>query len=687
MNYLHKTLLGLTAVSVIYACGNSEEVKHNEEVKNDIVPAFDISQIDSSANPCEDFEQYAVGNWLKNNPVPEAESSWGSFNIVHDENEIKLKAIVDDAAASKAKSGTPLQQVGDFYTSALDSNTVDKLGITPLQSLLDKIDAVSNIQELVEMMAETRKHGSGSIFGYYIHIDSKNSTQYITYLSQGGLGLPDRDYYFPEDERGKSVLEEYHKHIAAIFALAGADEATATQNAKNIVGIESALAKSSMDRVQRRDPEATYNKMSVDELQKLCAIIDWKGFFNAAEIDLAKVNDLVLRQPDFIKDLNKNLKAFPIENWKTYMKFHLINDMANELSIDFEKQRFAFYGTTLRGVKEMKPRWKRALAKSNDVVGEQIGKLFVEKHFPKESKQKVLDLIGNINKVFKERVQTLDWMSDSTKTKALDKLSKFTYKIGYPDKWEDYSSVEITSKTLAQNVMNMTYFEYKKNVNRLGQPIDKDEWGMHPQTINAYYNPTMNEIVFPAAILQPPFFNADADDAVNYGGIGGVIGHEFSHGFDDQGSKFDGDGNLNNWWSDEDRANFSERTNKLVNQFDAYTVAEDNHVNGQLTLGENIADLAGITLAYYALEKAMKGKEDPMVDGFTYQQRFFLGWAQVWHTNMKDEAVINLVKTNPHSPAKFRILGPLTNMVEFDKAFGCTEGHMVAKDDLRVKIW
>ncbi len=683
MNRLNKTILGITAVAFTVACGNNEE-KNNEETK-DITPAFDISQIDSTVNPCEDFEQYAVGNWLKDNPVPESESRWGSFNIVHDANEIKLRAIVEEAAEAKAEKGTALQQVGDFYASALDSTTANELGIKPIQPLLDKIDAVSNVQELVEMMAETRKNGSGSMFSGYVGVDSKNSTQYIMYLSQGGLGLPDKAYYTPQDERGENILAAYKEHIAALFVLSGADEATANENATQVVEIESNLAENSMDRVERRNPEKTYNKMTVDEVQSLCPNIDWNSFFVAAE--LKGIEDLIVGQPAFFKALNKSLEAFPIDNWKTYMKWHLINDMGGNLSIEFEQQVFSFYSTTLRGVKEMKPRWKRALSKSNGNVGEQIGKLFVEKHFPEESKQKVLDLIGNINTVFKERVQKLEWMSDSTKTKALEKLSKFTYKIGYPDKWEDYSSVDIQANTLAQNVMNMNYFEYKKNVDRLGKPIDKDEWGMNPQTINAYYNPTMNEIVFPAAILQPPFFNPDADDPINYGGIGGVIGHEFSHGFDDQGSKFDGNGNLNNWWSDEDLANFKERTNKLVNQFDAYEVAEGNHVNGQLTLGENIADIAGITLSYYALEKAMEGKEDPMIDGYTYQQRFFLGWAQVWHTNSKDEALINQVKTDPHSPTRFRTIGPLTNMVEFHNAFGCKEGKMIAPDSSRVTIW
>ncbi len=684
MNKFNKTILGITAVALTIACGTNEESKPQEEAK-DVTPAFDISQIDSTINPCEDFEKYAVGNWLKDNPVPESESRWGSFNIVHDANEIKLRAIVDAAVSSKGDKGSALQQVGDFYASALDSVTTNELGITPIQPLIDRIDAVSNVQELVIAMAETKKKGSGSMFSGYVGIDSKNSSQYIMHISQGGLGLPDKSYYTPSDERGDNIFAEYRKHISALFVLAGSDQAAADEIANQVIEIESELAANSMDRVKRRDPELTYNKLDIDGLQKLCPAIDWNAYFKAAE--LKGVENVVVGQLDFMTALNTSLTKFPLENWKTYMKWHLINDMAGNLSEDFEKQSFSFYSTTLRGTKTMKPRWKRALSKSNGNVGEQIGKLFVEAHFPEESKQKVLDLIGNINKVFKERVQKLDWMGEETKAKAMEKLSKFTYKIGYPDKWEDYSSVDIKANTLAENVMNMNYFEYLKNVNRLGQPIDKDEWGMNPQTINAYYNPTMNEIVFPAAILQPPFFNADADDAINYGGIGAVIGHEFSHGFDDQGCKFDGEGNLNNWWTEQDLSNIGERTTKLVNQFDAYEVAEGNHVNGNLTLGENIADIAGITLAYYALEKAMEGKEDPMIDGFNYNQRFYLSWAQVWHSNSKDEALINQVKTDPHSPTRFRTLGPLTNMFEFSDAFGCKEGAMIAPDSLKVTIW
>jgi len=678
------TLFGLTALTIFIGCGAKS---NKEETKADVIPAFDLANIDSTAIPCEDFYQYAIGNWQKNNPVPETEGRWGSFNILNEANNLKLKAIIEEASASNGKKGTPKQQVGDFYTAAFDSTNADKLGITPINDLLKKIDAVKDAQSLVETMAFLKVKGSGSIFSYYVYIDAKNSTQNTFYLSQGGLGLPDRDYYFPADDRGKNILAEYEKHIEATFKLAKESEEVAKANAKTIVSLESDLAKVSMTKVERRNPIATYNKMTVDELQKLTPVFDWKALFSSAQIN--GVNELVVGQPNFFKALNQIIKKYTIGQWKAYLKWHLLNDFSPYLSSDFEQQNFAFYSTTLRGVKEMKPRWKRALENSNNFVGEQIGKLFVEKHFPEEQKKRVLGYIHNIGEVFKERVAKLEWMSDSTKTKALDKLSKFTYKIGYPDKWKDLSSIEIVKDNFVQNMMNVRSFEYAEMMGKLSKPVDKTEWGMTPQTINAYYNPTMNEIVFPAAILQPPFFNPDADDAVNYGGIGGVIGHEFSHGFDDQGSQFDGDGNLKNWWSDEDRKNFDHLTGKLVDQFNGFHVVDDTYVNGQLTLGENIADLAGITLSYYALLKSYEGKAEPKpIDGFTYKQRFFLGWAQVWASNIKDEEAVRLANVDPHSPTKYRVLGPLTNLVEFDEAFGCKPGtKMVAVDSFRVKIW
>jgi putative endopeptidase len=684
MNKLTSLITVPSLLFMVIGCSSSEEKE--PVIEKDIIPAFDISQIDSSHSACDDFEQFAAGNWLKNNPIPESESRWGSFNVLNDQNEIQLKTIVDEAAKAKAKKGTTMQLVGDFYTSALDSTTASKLGYEPIKPYLNKINKAATLADLISTSVENKKIGSGSFFSYYVYIDSKNSEKYITYLTQGGLGLPDKSYYFPKDERGENILAEYEKFITKLFVLTDNSEEVAVQKAKNIIKIETELASNSMDRVDLRDPHKTYHKMDKAGLQKLTSIINWNDFFATAEFK--DFDTLIVRQPDFFKALNNTLKKFPLEDWKDYVSYHFINDFSGDLSIAFEQANFDFYSTTLNGVKEMKPRWKRALSKSNGTVGESLGKLFVEKHFPEESKQMVLDMINNISAVFKERVQQLDWMSEETKIKALEKLSKFNYKIGYPDKWKDYSSVDIQPNTLVQNVINMNYFEYKENIDKLGKPIDKDEWGMNPQRINAYYSSTMNEIVFPAAILQPPFFNPEADDAINYGGIGAVIGHEFSHGFDDQGSKSDGDGNLNNWWTDEDKANFAERTGKLAAQYDKYEVAEGNKVNGKLTLGENIADIAGITLAYYGLQKAVEKKGKPaLIDGFDYNQRFFLGWAQVWHTNAKDEFLINQVKTDPHSPTRYRINGPLVNMKEFHAAFSCKEGHMVAPDSLRVTIW
>jgi len=671
---------------LLVTVGCSTQENKNQEPEKEITPAFDISQIDSSHSACDDFEQFAAGNWLKNNPVPESESRWGSFNVLHDENELQLKTIVEEASNAKGKKGTNLQLVGDFYTSALDSTTINKLGYEPIKSHLNKINEAATLADLIATSVENKKIGSGAFFGFYVYIDAKNSDRYITYLSQGGLGLPDKSYYFPKDERGENILAEYEKFITKLFVLTDNSEEVAAQKAKNIIKIETELASNSMDRVDLRDPHKTYHKMDKAGLQKLIPAINWKDFFAAAEFK--DFDTLIVRQPNFFKALNNSFKKFPLKNWKDYVAYHFINDFAGHLSMDFEQTNFDFYSTTIKGVKQMKPQWKRALGKSNNYVGQPLGKLFVEKHFSEESKQMVLDMIHNISDVFKERVQQLDWMSDETKSKALEKLSKFNYKIGYPDKWKDYSSVDIQANALVQNVMNMNYHNYKENIDKLGKPIDKDEWGMNPQRINAYYSSTMNEIVFPAAILQPPFFNPKADDAINYGGIGAVIGHEFSHGFDDQGSKSDGDGNLNNWWTDEDKANFAERTGKLATQYDKYEVAEGNKVNGKLTLGENIADIAGLTLAYYGLQKAVEKKGKPeLIDGFDHNQRFFLGWAQVWHTNAKDEFLINQVKTDPHSPTRYRINGPLVNMNEFHSAFGCKEGEMIAPDSLRVTIW
>lgn len=672
-----------SASLILFACNNNDKKQTTEpEYK-----AFDVNQLDTTVSPCEDFYQFANGNWLKENPVPSDESRWGTFNILDDEVNEKLKAIVEELTTKDYEKGSTEQLVGDFYKSALDTNKQNENGINTLQKYLAKIDEASSVQAIFETMANLKRVGSGTFFGYYVYIDSKNSNQYITYISQGGIGLPDRDYYFPDDEKGKQILADYQAYIQKTFELTGIDASTAKNNAQTVVDIETQLAKNSMDRVSRRDPLKTYNKFAFEELSNLFTKIDWNSFIAATGLE--GVDSVIVSQPDFLKGLNKLVEKYTIDDWKTYMKWHLINDLASYVNPTFEKHKFSFYSQNLRGISEMKPLWERALDKVNSNLGEPLGKLFVAKHFPESSKQKVLDLIKNIQLVFEERVQKLDWMSEETKKKALEKLSKFNYKIGYPDKWKDYSSITITADNLLENHINFSNWQYEDNITRLGKEIDKTEWGMTPQTINAYYSPLRNEIVFPAAILQPPFFDPKADDALNYGGIGGVIGHEFSHGFDDKGSMYDGNGNLNNWWTDEDRKKFEERTKKLVNQFNSFHVVDSIFVNGKLTLGENIADLAGLTLSYYALLKAYEGKEPPQpIDGFTYKQRFFLGWARAWHSNIREEEARRLAKIDPHSPTKYRVNGPLSNLNEFKEAFGCKDGdNMVVSDSLQVKIW
>ncbi len=645
---------------------------------------FSLSNLDTSVSPCTNFYQYAVGGWLKQNPVPASESKWGSFSILNNENLTKLKLILEETSAKQQKKGSDEQLVGDMYKSAIDSNFVNELGISPLENYIRKIEALSTTDEILLILAEMRKLGSGFLFGYYVGQDEKNSEKYITTIYQGGLGLPDREFYFPQDERGNTILTEYKSHIKQLFLLIGKPDTEAEKSAKFVQEIEIQLAQQSMDRVALRDPEKTYNLQTIKELNQLAPNINWNIFIESA--GLKGVSEVVVGQPQFLVNVSKMLKAVSIEKWKAYITFHLVNDFSPYLSLPFEKAHFNFYDKTLSGKKEMKPRWKRSLEIINSTLGETMGKLYVQKHFSESSKKRIAEMVENLREIYKERILQLDWMSDSTKQQALAKLEKFNKKIGYPDTWKDYSNIEISNNTLLQNVMNCRQWQYQEMVTRIGKPVDKNEWLMNPQTINAYYSPNMNEIVFPAAILQPPFFNPDADDAINYGGIGAVIGHEFTHGFDDQGAKFDGNGNMHNWWSDADKTKFKERTEVLVKQFNEYQPLENVFVNGELTLGENMADLGGLLLAYYALEKSMKTKNHTKINDFTYQQRFFLGWAQVWHANIKDEAMGQMVKTDSHSPSEYRVNGPLSNLPEFINAWGCNENNAMVRKE-KVKIW
>ena len=679
---MNKFILPVALGLGFLACSTPQK---KEEVKIEKTPAFALSNLDTTASPCEDFYQYAIGGWLKDNPIPSTESRWSSFNVVTDSNNSKLKKIFSEFSSKVFEKGSLEQKVGDFYISVMDSAKAEELGITPLQTMLDELAAIETMADYVQLNASWKAYGVGSFNSIYVGQDDKKSDEYITYLSQSGLGLPDEAYYTKSDEKSLDIQTAYKAHLSKMFALLG-DENT-EELASKVYAIEESLAKVSMTRVERRDPDLTYNKLNKEALATLTSNIDWETYFKT--VGLNNVENVIVGQLEFMKGLNNLLATVPLEDWKTYSRWKLVDAYASDLSSDFVNQNFDFYSRTLSGTEVMKSREERSLRKVNGSLGELVGKAFVERHFPEESKADVRQMVENLRTVFKERVRQLDWMSEETKLKALEKLDAFNMKIGYPDKWTDYSDLEITADNQVRNIMNTREFNFKEMMAKLGQPVDKDEWFMSPQTVNAYYSSSQNEIVFPAGILQPPFYSVDADAALNYGGIGAVIGHEFSHGFDDQGSKYDANGNLANWWTEEDRARFDARADVVVKQFDGYFPLADLHVNGSLTLGENIADLGGATMAFYALEKELEriGKPEP-IDGFTYQQRFFLGWAQVWHMNMTEKELRKRIATDSHSPGEYRVKGPLANMSEFAEAFGCSASDpMVNTDSAKAVIW
>lgn len=681
---MKKIILPIAIGFGLIACNNTPKTLE-EKVEETKVAAFPLSNLDTTVSPCEDFYQYAIGGWLKDNPIPSTESRWSSFNVVTDSNNAKLKKIFLEFSAKEFEKGSTEQKIGDFYKSVMDSTKAEELGITPLKPQLKQIENISNIADLVSLAAEFKSIGVGSFNGLYIGQDDKKSDEYITHIYQSGLGLPDQAYYVKTDEKSVEIQNAYKVHLSKMFDLLG--EENTIEMANRVYAIEESLAKISMTRVERRDPDLTYNKLTREELSKLTSNIDWDNYFKI--IGLSGVENVIVGQVDFMKGMNSLLESVAIEDWKNYMKWKLVDAYASELSSDFVNQNFDFFSRTLSGTEQMKPRWERALRKVNGSLGQLVGKAFVARHFPEAAKEDVRQMVENLRTVFKERVRQLEWMSEETKMKALEKLNAFNMKIGYPDKWIDYSPLEITADNQVLNEMNARKFNFQRMIDKLGKPVDKDEWFMTPQTVNAYYSSSQNEIVFPAGILQPPFYSTEADDALNYGGIGAVIGHEFSHGFDDQGSKYDAKGNLANWWTEEDRARFEARADLVVKQFDGYYPLEDLHVNGKLTLGENIADLGGATMAYYALGKKIEKEGKPEnIDGFTYQQRFFLGWAQVWHMNMTEKELRKRIATDSHSPGQYRVQGPLSNMSEFAAAFNCsTEDPMVNADSAKAVIW
>jgi len=648
---------------------------------------IDPNNFDNTCAPCSDFYQYVNGNWLKNNPVPAEYGSWGSSHEVFERNNSLVREILEETALkTDVEPGSIYQKIGDFYAVAMDTVKIETEGASPLADDLARINAISNAREFHDILTQYHNEGMSFLFNVETDQDLKDNTQIIVYASQGGLGLPDRDYYTREDEESVTLRNRYVEHITNMFKLLGDDDAFANAQAMTILSMETRLANASLTNVELRDPAGWYNPLTVAGADQQTPSFSWSKYF--ADLKLPDVKSFSYVHPKFFAEMNLMLQEMPIENWKSYLRWHLINRSAPFLSSPFVNENFQFYSATLMGTKELRPRWKRVVRVIDAFLGEAMGQLYVERAFPPQSKTRALEMVNNLLASLKDRLTALEWMTPETKEKALNKLSTFSVKIGYPDKWRDYSALEINRDSYIKNVRKGRAFEIRRNFNKIGKPVDKTEWPMNPQEVNAGYNPLRNEIIFPAGILQPPFFDGQIDDAVNYGAIGATIGHEITHGFDDKGSLFDADGNLNNWWSENDLTEFVGRTKKIIDQFNGYIVIDSLHINGELTVGENIADLGGLLISYNALQKALEGKSRDKIDGFTPEQRFFLSFAQAWRGNDRDEFLKLIVNSDVHSPNKFRVLGPLSNMEEFRKAFECKEGDaMVRPDSLMVKIW
>ncbi|MBJ6108160.1 M13 family metallopeptidase [Hymenobacter sp. BT523] len=646
-----------------------------------------IANIDPSVKPCEDFFHYASGNWLKNNPIPAAESRWGSFNELADHNNATLRAILNDAAknAAKAPKGSNAQKVGDYYASAMDSAAIEAAGLKYLQPHLNRIAAVKDLGEMQRLLADPKAHVGSVWYSSGVGQDQKISTQYAVQMYQGGLSLPDRDYYLKDDPRSKSIRTAYETYLVNTFKMLGDNEATAKTNAAAVQRIETRLAKASKSRVDLRDPYANYNKMTLAQADG--AFPNLALPLTLKESGLGAAKEVIVGQPEFLKEVSNMLKDEPIADQKQYLRFHLVSSVVPALPKAFGDEYFKF-SQTLSGAKKQQPRWKRMLGATDGALGEAFGQLYVDKAFSPAAKARAKQMIENLRVAYAERIKATDWMSEATKKEALKKLNAFVVKIGYPDKWKDYSSLTITRESYLKNMLAAREWANEDQIKHFGKPIDRNEWEMTPPTVNAYYNPPMNEIVFPAGILQPPFYDPKADDAVNYGGIGAVIGHEMTHGFDDQGRQYDAEGNLKDWWTKEDADKFNAKAAVVGKQYDAFTPLDSVHVNGKLTMGENLADLGGLTIAYQAFMKTPQAKAGKLIDGFTPEQRFFLAYAQIWRTNARPEFLRQQVQVDPHSPAQFRTNGPLMNMPEFYKAFGCQDGNkmMRAQAD-RSKIW
>lgn len=652
------------------------------------VPAkvLDPANIDRSVSPGDNFFYFANGNWLKNNAIPASETRWGSFNELQDNNYAALRKLLEDAAAARAPQGSAKQMVGDFYRSGMDSIQIEKMGLKPLKEAFARIDALKTPLDVQRELAFEHTRGNGMGFSFYVSPDDKDVSQQIVQFYQGGLGMPDRDYYTKSDPRTQQIRDAYNAYIRQVLELNGTPANRIDEAAENIYKIETELANSSMTRVEMRDPQKLYNKFPIRDIAVKAPGINWKQLLSDLQIE--KEETILVGQPEFFKNLGSLLQKMPLDAWKDYLRFHLVRNASPYLSEKFKQARFDFYGKALRGQQEQTPRWKQVLNTIDGSVGELLGKMYVDKHFKPEAKARMLTMVNNLQEAYAARIKKLDWMSPVTKDRALQKLGTFLKKIGYPDKMKTYEGVAIHPDTYYKNVENASAYEYQYMISKLGKPVDRAEWGMTPPTVNAYYNPAFNEIVFPAGILQYPFFSDKADDAVNYGGIGSVIGHEMTHGFDDQGRQYDAEGNLKDWWTEADAKKFTDKADVVVKQYNNYTVLDTIHVNGELTLGENLADLGGLAIAYDAFQKTAEAKAGKKIDGFTPNQRFFLSWAQVWRANIRPQEAASRIVTDPHSPGEYRTNGPLSNMQEWYDAFNVKPGaKMYRPMKERARVW
>ncbi len=681
---MKRVLIGAVALTLVAACGQKPaEVAVTDEPQQ-LRSGIVLENMDKSVRPGDDFFSFVNGAWVEKTELPADKPSFSVFSSLNDVAQENVKAIIERSATGDFAKGTDEQKVGDLYKSYKDWDTRNARGTEPLQPELDRIAAIASYDDLAVYFGGAVKRGLDAPFGLTQFADMRDPKYYGIYMFQSGLGLPDREYYFTDDEKSQDIRDKYVEHIEKMFGLAGLPNGAAA--AQSIMQLETTMAEQQMKKEDTRNWAANYNKVAVSDLNELMPNFNWSVYFE--ELGAPDLDNVIVIMTDYQKALDGIIRSTDLDTWKTYLTWSALNQTASRLTEDLDKQSFEFYGKTLSGTEEQRPLWRRGVNVVNGTVGEVVGKVYVKEHFPPEAKERMMELVGNLIRAYEVSIKDLEWMTEETRAQALDKLSKFTPKIGYPDVWKDYSKLEIDAADLYGNLERAALVEHQRALDRQGGPVDRQEWEMTPQTVNAYYMPTLNEIVFPAAILQPPFFDLEADDAVNYGAIGAVIGHEIGHGFDDSGSRFDGDGVLRDWWTDEDRAEFEKRTSKLVTQYSAFQPFDDLNVNGEFTLGENIADLGGISIGLLAYKLSLDGEEPPVLDGFTGIQRVFLGWGQVWRNKYREEALRLQIGTAPHSPAMYRANGAVRNVPEFYEAFEVAEtDELFLPPEERVKIW